>query len=327
MRRREFIGAAATAVLLPLAAMAQQDGRMRRIGVLLGTTDEPVGQGRVRAFRQGLQELKWIEGVNIRIDLRWGAGDAALIKAQAAEIVGLAPDVILGINTPVLRALKEATQTIPVVFAGLADPVGEGIVAGLASPGGNITGFTSFEAPIAGKWLQLLKELSPGIKRIAAIYNPATAPHALFWPALESAAPMAGVTLIRATVSDVAAIESAIAAIGSEPGGGLLIVPDTFTARHRALILALVARHRVPTIYPVRDWISDGGLIAYSSDFNDQSRRAASYVDRILRGAKPSDLPVQQPVAYQLMLNLKTAAALGIEVPSLLLARADEVIE
>lgn len=327
MKRRAWLRMSGVAAASPLAVLAQTGTRPRRIGVLMGTADEPVGQARLAAFRLGLKELKWVEGANVQLDVRWGAGDPALIKAQVAEIVALAPDVIMGSNTPVLRALKPATQTIPIVFAGLADPVGDGIVASLAHPGGNITGFASFNGPIAGLWLQQLKQIAPATRRAAVLYNPDTAPHALFWPTLESTAPTVGVTLLRATVRDAAAIESAIAAAAGAPGGALLLLPDTFTSRHRKLIHALLARHAVPAIFPLRDWVPEGGLIAYGSDFNDQFRRAAGHVDRILRGAKPSDLAVQQPVRFEMAINLKTAAALGLAVPKLLLAQADEVIE
>jgi putative ABC transport system substrate-binding protein len=226
-----------------------------------------------------------------------------------------------------MRALKPATQTIPIVFAGLADPVGDGIVASLAHPGGNITGFASFNGPIAGLWLQNLKQIAPATKRVAVLYNPDTAPHALFWPTLESIAPTTGVTLIRATVRDVAAIEAAIAAVAGAPGGAVLLLPDTFTARHRKLIHPLLARHAVPAIFPLREWVPEGGLIAYGPDFVDQFRRAAGHVDRILRGTKPSDLAVQQPVKFEMAINMNTARALGLTVPRLLLAQADEVIE
>ena len=329
MKRRAFIAVlgGATIAPLPVAGRAQQGERMRRVGVLMGTVDDPVGHARRQVFRQGLQDLKWKEGTNIQMDIRWGAGDVALIRAHIAELVGLAPDVILGTNTPVVRALKPATQTIPIVFAGLADPIGDGIVTSLANPGGNITGFSSFNAPIAGNWLQLLKEISPGIKRVAVIYNPDTAPHSLFWPVLETAAPSIGVTLTRATVRDATTIESAIAAVAGEPGGSLLVLPDVFTARHRALIITLVDRHRVSTIYPLREWVPEGGLMSYGPDFTDQFRRAASYVDRILRGTSPADLAIQQPTKFEMVINLKTAKTLGLTVPPLLLAQADEVIE
>jgi putative ABC transport system substrate-binding protein len=327
--RREFISAFGGAVVAwPLAGRAQQTSRMRRIGVLMGQAEgDPEGQARVAAFRLGLQELRWTEGNNIRIDIRWGAGDATRIKAFVAELVNLTPDVILGVNTPVVRALKQATQTIPIVFAALSDPIGDSIVTSLSKPGGNITGFSGFDPAIAGKWLQLLKEISPGIARVAVIFNPDTAPHSLFWPAFEAAAPLVGVTLIRATVRDTAAIENAIAAVASTPGGGLVVMPDVFTALHRAVVITSAARHRLPAVYPFRYHTVDGGLISYGPNYIDQFRRAASYIDRILKGEKPADLPVQAPTKFEFAINRKTAKALGLAIPDKLLALADEVIE
>jgi putative ABC transport system substrate-binding protein len=329
MKRREFITVlGVTLASWPLAARAQQPERIRSIGVLMGTPEgDPEGQARVAAFRQALQELKWTEGNNIHIDIFWATGNAARASAYAAELVKLAPDVILGIATPTMRALKQATQTIPIVFAGLSDPIGDGIVANLSRPGGNITGFSSFDAPIAGKWLQMLKEMSPGIARINVIFNPDTAPHSIFWPALEAAAPSVGVTLIRATVRDTAAIEGAIGALAADPGNGLIVAPDIFTSAHRALVITLAARHRVPAVYPIRYFAVDGGLMSYGSDFVDLHRRAAFYIDRILKGEKPGDLPVQTPTKLEFVINLKTAKALGLTVPAALLASADAVIE
>ena len=325
--RREFIALTSAALAWPLAARAQQGERLRRVSVLMGGPEESAQKARVAAFRQGLRDLKWMDGGNIQFDVRWGGGDPALIRAHVLQTIDLAPDLILGGNTPVVRALKQGTQTIPIVFAGLADPIGDGIVTSLAKPGGNITGFASFNGPIAGIWLQNLKEIAPGTKRVAVIYNPDTAPHALFWPALDAAAPSLGITLTRAAVRDAAAIESAIAAIAGEPGGALLVLPDVFTVRHRALIISLSAKQRVPAIWPLREWVPEGALMSYGPDFIDQFRSAASYVDRILRGARPADLAVQQPTKFEMAINLKTAKALGLTVPPLLLAQADEVIE
>jgi ABC-type uncharacterized transport system substrate-binding protein len=328
MKRREFMAFVGGALALPLGARAQQSGAKRRIGIFMGQLEsDPQGQARVAAFREGLRELKWVEGNNISIDIRWGSGDAAQVSAFAAELVSLAPDVILGSNTPQMRALKQATQTIPIVFAGLADPVGDGIVASLSKPGGNITGFSSFDAALGGKWLQLLKEISPGLVRVAIIFNPDTAPHSLFLPTLEPAAQSAGLTLVRANVRDTTAIERAIVSLASDPGSGLIVMPDVFVARHRHLIIALAARHRLPTVYPLPYFAVDGGLMAYGTDFADQFRRAAFYVDRVLQGAKPADLPVQAATKFGLVINLKTAKALGLTVPPTLLARADELIE
>jgi putative tryptophan/tyrosine transport system substrate-binding protein len=329
VRRRVLLTRLGSTAVASCPAMlwGQQRERTRRVGVLVGGADDAVSRARIQALRQGMQDLKWTEGDNVRFDIRFGAGDSALIRAQVAEIIGLAPDVIFGSNTPVMRALKAATQTIPIVFAGLADPVGDGIVASLAKPGGNITGFASFNGPIAGIWLQNLKEIAPAIKRVAVVFNPDTAPHALFGSALDATAASLGLLLTRATVRDAGAIESAIAAVASAPGGGLVVLPDVFTTRHRALIISLSAKHRVPAIWPLRDWVPEGALMSYGPEFRDQFRRAAAYVDRVLRGAKPGDLAVQQPTKFELAINLKTAKALGLTVPPLLLAQADEVIE
>jgi putative tryptophan/tyrosine transport system substrate-binding protein len=328
VKRREFITLAGGAAAWPLAARAQQAGGMRRIGVLMGIAEsDPEGQARVAAFRQGLQELKWAEGRNTLTDVRWGAGDNTRIQTYAGELVDLAPDVILATNTPTVRTLQQATKTIPVVFAGLSDPVGDGFVTSLSKPGGNITGFSSLDTAIMGKWLQLLKEIAPGITQIAVIFNPDTAPHSIYLRALEAAAPSLAVTLLRATVRDTAAIESTFDALGRESGSGLILMPDIFTFGHRKLIYTLAARHRLPTIYPFRYHAADGGLISYGSDVADQFRRAASYIDRILHGAKPADLPIQAPTKFELVINLKTAKALGLTVPDNLLAIADEVIE
>ena len=329
MDRRTFIGSVAGGLLaVPLAARAQQDARTRRIGILMGIAEnDPEGQARVAAFRQGLQDLKWVEGRNIRIDIRWGTGDATRAKAYAAELVSLAPDVILATNTPTVRALQQATRAVPMVFAGLTDPVGDGAVTSLSKPGGNITGFSSFDAAIAGKWLQLLKEISLNIVRVAVIFNPDTAPHSIFMPALEAAAPSVALKLIRATVRDTAAIENAIATLGREPGGGLVVMPDVFVTGHRELVIALAARNRVPAVYPFRYWVAQGGLLGYGPDIVDQYRRVATYIDRILQGAKPADLPVQAPTKFELAINLRTAKAVGLTIPQSLLVRADEVIE
>ena len=329
MKRRQFItllgGAAST---WPLTAWAQQGERLRRVGVLIGVAEsDREGQVRIAAFGQALRDLKWAEGNNLRIDIRWGTGDAALTKRYAAELVSLAPDVILGTNTPTVRALKQATETIPIVFAGLSDPIGDGIVASLSKPGGNITGFTSFDAAIAGKWVQLLKEVSPGIERVAVIFNPDTAPHAIFLPVMETVAPQVGVTLIRAPVRNTAEIESAISKLTSAPGGGLILMPDVYMALNREMIFRLATNGHLPTMCALRYLAADGGLMSYGSNFTDLFRQAALYVDRILRGEKPRDLPVQETTKFELVVNLKTAKALGLTVPHNLLVLADEVIE
>ena len=328
MKRREFLSILGGVVIAsrPVAVPAQD--RVQRVGMLMGLGEsDSQSQARLAAFRKAMADLNWKEGANLRLEVRWGADDAAQIQAQVAEVVALAPDVIVGTVTPVMRALKQATMTIPIVFAGLSDPVGDGIVASLARPGGNITGFSNFDAPMAGKWLQLLKEFSPATARVAILYNPETAPHSIFLPALEAAAPSIGVTLTRATVRDVAAIESTIAALGAEAGNGLAVMPDVFVSRHRALIYSSTARHRVPAVYPFRYHVIDGGLIGYGPDVVDEYRRAAAYVDLILKGTKPADLAVQQPTKFEMAINAKTARALGLTIPPLVLAQADEVIE
>ncbi|MBL8699866.1 MAG: ABC transporter substrate-binding protein [Alphaproteobacteria bacterium] len=330
MKRRAFTAVFGGTLASPLVARAQLQGAPRRLGVLMGDPEgDQFSQARLEAFRNRLRELGWVEGRNILLDIRWGAAtrDAAHAAALARETVSAGPDIIHGGGTPAMRALRQATETIPVVFAGLADPIGDGIVASLSRPGGNITGFSSFEPAIAGKWLQLLKQVSPGITRVAAIFNPDTAPHRLFMPALLDAASSLGVTLEPATVREPPAIDAAVAALRSAPGTGLVVMPDSFTLRHRGLLSESVARHRVPAVYALRVFADDGGLMSYGSDFVDQHYRAASYVDRILKGAKPADLPVQVPSKFEFIVNLKTARALGLDPPPALLAAADEVIE
>jgi len=326
MKRRAFvalIGSAAAA--WPLAAHAQQPERMRRVGVLIAFPEHhPMAQAYVTAFVQALARFGWVEGKNIRIDYHFAAGDPALFKTYAAELVGLAPDAILASTAPALVALRGQTRTIPVVFVVVPDPVGQGFVQSLARPGGNITGFSSYDAAIVGKWLQLLREAAPGVTRVAVIFNPDTA----FAPSLDREIEVArslGVTVTLAPVHDDAAIEAAIAAQAREPGGGLIILPDSFNVTHREVIHTAAARHSVPLI----GWEvpRTGGLMSYWYDSVDLHAQAASYIDRILRGASPADLPVQQPTKYSLVINLKTAKALGIDIPANLLALADEVIE
>ena len=328
MRRRAFIAALGGAAAWPLVARAQPRDAVRRIAILMGIAEnDPESQARLAAFREGLRELNWQEGRNARIDIRWGAGDALRTKTYAKELVDLAPDVVLATNTPTARVLKQATETIPIVFAGLSDPIADGIVASLSKPDGNITGFTSFNAAIAGKWLQLLKEISPGIERVVVIYNPDTAPHAIFLPVMDVVAPQVAVTLTRAPVRDKGAIENTITNLADAPTGGLVILPDVFMALNRDMTFELATRGHVPTMCPVRQFATAGGLMSYGSNFSNLFRQAASYIDRILRGEKPRELPVQDPTRYELIVNLKTAKALGLEVPPSLLARADEVIE
>ncbi len=328
MDRRDFIkGIAGLAATSPLAAQAQQSGAMKRVAILNGTPETPTTRARILAFQQGLADAGWREGRNISFEVRWGGADAARIDAYATELVKLNPDVILATNTPTARSLKRATETIPIVFAGLSDPIGDGIVASLAKPGGNITGFTSFNAPIAGKWLELLKELAPGTARVGVIYNPKTAPHAIFLPVMQDTAPKLGLTLVPMPVGDQAAIETAIGGLAREANSALINLPDIFMSLHGDLIFALARQHRLPTVGPLRLFAEAGALASYGSDFNELFRQAAPYVDRILRGEKPRDLPVQDPTKYELVVNLKSAKAIGLTVPQSLLLRADEVIE
>ena len=326
--RRQFISAlGGTVAAWPFTARAQQTGATKRVAILTGGTDNPNYQQYLAAFRQGLADANWREGRNIRVDVYWGNSDAGRIDAYAAQLVSLAPDLILATNTPTARALKRTSGNIPVVFAGLSDPIGDGIVASLAKPGGNITGFTSFNGPIAGKWLELLKEVSPSTKRAGVIFNPKTAPHALFLPVMETIAPQLGITLNPVPVSDQAAIETMVGNLLSEQNSGLVVLPDIFMSLHSKLIFALAVRGRLPTVAPLRSFANSGGLMSYGSNFADLFRQSAQYVDRILRGEKPSDLPVQDPTKYELVINLKTAKAIDLTVPPTLLARADEVIE
>jgi putative ABC transport system substrate-binding protein len=328
MKRREFItllgGAAA---VWPLATRAQQTDRMRRIGVLQAVNEgDPEGQRRVAAFVQGLQKLGWTEGANLVIDYRWG-GSAEPLRRYAAELVALKPDVICTSGALGLLPLKRQTQTIPIVFTLVYDPVGSGFVESLAHPGGNITGFTLGEFSMGGKLLQVLKEVAPQVTRVAIVLNLDQPPHVAMWRAIETVAPSFGVRLSATDVQDSAEIERAIEAFAREPNGGLIVLPGPITIAHREQVIALAARHRVPAAYAFRFFATSGGLVSYGVDSADQSRQAAAYVDRILKGAKPSDLPVQQPTKFELVINLKTAKGLGLNVPATVLARADEVIE
>ena len=330
MRRREFItlfgGAVAT---WPLATYAQQQpGQMRRIGALhTAAADDPIGQARNAAFLQRMNELGWTEGHNVRIDIRWPAADADRIRKYAAELVALEPDVILATGSATVGPLLQATRSIPIVFALVPDPVGAGFVDSLARPGGNATGFINFEYGIGAKWLELLKEIAPGVTRAAIIRDPAISAGIGLFGAIQSVAPSLGLEASAVNVRDAGEIERAVTTFARSANGGLIITGSALAVLHRRLIITLAARHRLPAVYFERGFVTDGGLISYGADFVDQYRRAAGYVDRILKGEKPADLPVQTPTKYELMINLKTAKALGLTVPPALLARADEVIE
>jgi putative tryptophan/tyrosine transport system substrate-binding protein len=328
MNRREFVTLVGGAAAWPMTARAQQPGGgMKRVAVLNGNAESPANRARVAAFQQALGGAGWQDGRNISFDVRWGGADADRIGALAVELAKLSPDVILATNTPTARSLKLATATVPIVFAGLSDPIGDGIVASLSKPGGNITGFTSFNAPIAGKWLELLKELAPATARAGIIYNPKTAPHAIFLPAMQDIAPKLGITVVSEPVTDQAAIGSAIATLSREPNSGLVSLPDIFMSLHAEQAFALAVQARLPAVGPLRTFAEAGALASYGSDFTDLFRQSASYVDRILRGERPRDLPVQDPTKYELIVNLKTAKAMALTVPPAVLARADEVIE
>jgi putative ABC transport system substrate-binding protein len=328
MKRREFISLlGGAAVAWPLAARAQQAERMRRIGVLMGGPEsDPEEQARLAAFLDGLQQLGWTDGRNVRIDIRWPAGDADR-RPYAAELVGLAPDVILASASASVAALQQASRSAPIVFANVIDPVGAGFVASLAQPGGNATGFTAFEYGISGKWLELLKEIAPHMTRAAVLRDPALAAGIGQFAAIQSNASSSAVELSAIDTRGVAEIERALVAFARKPNGGLVVTASASALIHRHQIIALATRLRLPNVYPFRYYPSNGGLASYGPNQIDQYKRAARYVDRILKGEKPADLPVQAPTKYELLINLKTAKALGLEMPPTLLARADEVIE
>ena len=329
MRRREFLGlVGGAAAAWPVVARGQQGERVRRIGVLMAApADDPDGQARLTAFVQGLQQLGWIDGRNVRIDTRWGGGDVGRIRRDAAELVSLSPDVILAGGGQVMAPLLEATRTVPIVFTQTPDPVGAGLVASMARPGGNVTGFTNFEYGVSAKWLELLKQIAPGVTRAAILRDPINPAGTGQWGAIQAVAPSFGVELSPVDVREADEIERAVAAFAPGSNGGLIVSSSGFAVRHRQLIVTLAAKHRLPAVYPFRVYATAGGLISYGPDPIDPHRRAAAYIDRILKGEKPADLPVQAPTKYELVINLKTAKALGITVPPTLLARADEVIE
>ena len=327
-RRRAFISLLGGAATWPLAARAQQGESMRRIGVLMSTSaDDPEGQARLAAFQQGLQQSGWTIGRNVRIDSRWPAGDSERLRRYAAELVALSPDVILATGSAAAGPLLQATRTIPVVFVIVPDPVGAGFVNSLSRPGGNATGFIQFEYGISGKWLELLKQIAPGVTRAAILRDPAISAGIGQFGAIQAVAPSLGVEVSPINVRDAGEIERAIEDFARSPNAGLITTGSALAVVHRHLIITLAAKHRLPAVYFQRTLVADGGLISYGADGIDQHRRAVGYVDRILKGEKPADLPVQMPTKYELVINLKTAKVLGLEIPPTLLARADEVIE
>ncbi len=327
MRRRDFITLIGGAAAWPLAARAQQPGeRTRRIGMISPVNDQ-VAQARHAAFIQGLQQLGWTEGRNVHIDARWSAGNAAEIRRYAAELVALAPDVLFAIGGASMGPMLEATRTVPIVFAVLPDPVGSGFVKSLSRPGGNATGFMMFEYSLCGKWLELLKEIAPRVTRAAVLRDPAITAAIGQFAVIQSVAGSVGVDVIPVNLSDAAEVERELVAFAQSANGGMILTASALSAVHRDLIITLAARHKLPAVYQERNYAAAGGLISYGPNFVDQCRRAAGYVDRILKGEKPADLAVQAPTKYELVINLKTAKALGLEIPPTLLARADEVIE
>ena len=329
MKRREFvtlIGGAA--VSWPFAASAQQADRVRHIGVLMGVAaDDPDAQARYAAFVKGLQQLGWTDGSNVRIDTRWGAGDADDIRRHAVELAALAPDVILATGNAAVARLLQVTRAVPIVFAIVPDPVGSGFVDSLSRPGGNATGFMQFEYSLSAKWLELLKQIAPGITRAAVLWDPAMPAGIGQFAVIQSVAPSVGVEVIPINVRDATEIERAVTAFARSSTGGLIVTASALSVVHRDLIIALAARHKLPAVYFERFFVTAGGLISYGANFIDQMRRGAAYVDRILKGEKPADLPVQTPTKYELVINLRTAKALGLTIPPAVLTRADEVIE
>jgi putative ABC transport system substrate-binding protein len=329
MHRREFIAVVGGAAVLPMAANAQRADRVRRIGVLMSFAEnDPEGQARFAAFRESLRGLGWSEGRNMTIEARWTPADFKAMQRSATELVGLQVDVILSATTPTTTALRQQTTTIPIVFANVSDPVGSGFVASLSRPGGNATGFINLEASIAGKWLELLKEIAPEVAEAAVVFNSTTAPYAEYYlNPFKIAGQSLGVNTIAMPVSSPSGLEAAIAGLARDRKGGLIVMPDSFTTAHGPHIISLAAHHRVPAVYPYRSFAKLGGLMSYGIDQHDNFRRAAIYVDLVLKGAEPSELPVQVPVKFELAINMNTAKTLGLNVPGTLVARADEVIE
>ena len=330
MRRREFIALVGSAAAWPLVSRAQPSERVRRIGLIMGATEEndPESQARITAFREGLAALGWTDGRNIRIDYRFAGGDADRIRYLVTEVVRSSPDLIVANSSPVIVALKQATNTIPVVFASLNDPVGQGFISSLARPGGNITGFTYADFVLLGKWLEMLKQIAPGVRKAILLFNPETVPYyPVFLRELGEIPSRLGAELAAAPVREEVQIETVVAKLASERGGGLIAAGDPFILAHRALIISLSERYRLPAVYYSRQFAAEGGLISYGPDIHDIFRRSASYVDRILKGANPADLPAQAPTKFELVINLKTAQALGLDVPLHLQRLADEVVE
>jgi putative tryptophan/tyrosine transport system substrate-binding protein len=326
--RRKFIALAGGAAAWPLAVRAQQPGRVRRIGMLIAVAEsDPVGQRNATIFRQSLQELGWTEGRNLNIERRWAAGDVVRSRDYAVELVGLEPDLIVAVGTPSVAALKQATRSVPVVFAIVNDPVAQGFIASMAHPGGNITGFSFLEYSMVGKSLEMLKQVAPSLTRVAVMFNPATYPYYnIFLRSFEGTARTLSLEVTGAPIDTPADIEETIARLGGQ-GSGLLVTPDPFNTVHRNVIMRAAERHRVPASYSYREYVRDGALMSYGADIADIARRTATYVDRILQGTSPADLPAQAPTKFELAINLKTAKALGLEVPSTLLAIADEIVE
>ena len=327
MRRREFLTFLSNAAAWPLAAHAQQPDRMRRIGALAGIEDDAEGKARFAAFQQGLQELGWIDGRNARIDYRFGGGDADSIRKHAAELAAFAPDVILAAGAAAVGPMLQAARNVPIVFVIVPDPVGAGFVESLSRPGGNATGFINFEYSIGAKWLELLKQVASGVTRVAVLRDPFITAGTGQFGAIQSTAPSLGIDVTPVNVRDASEIERAVVAFARSPNGGLIVTGSALAVVHRNLIIKLAARHKMPAIYFERNFVTSGGLISYGPDYLDQFRRSASYVDRILKGEKPADLPVQAPTKYKLVVNLKTAKEIGLTMPPALLATADEVID
>jgi putative tryptophan/tyrosine transport system substrate-binding protein len=329
VKRREFLSyVGGAAVAWPLGATAQQPAQIRRVGVLVTLTDDDLeGKARLTAFRQALQQLGWTDGRNLQLDVRWSAGDVERIRKNATDLAALAPDVIVASGNSTIGPLLQATRTVPVVFVTAADPVGAGYVDSLARPSGNATGFLAFDYSISAKWLELLKEIAPNVARVGVVRNPAIPAAIGQFAVIQAAAPSLGAEVSALNVHDIGDIESVIAAFARGTKGGLIVTASVLAVRSRKLVIALAAKHELPTAYYARHFVTDGGLISYGPNWPDQYRRAAGYVDRILKGEKPGDLPVQAPTKYELVINLKTAKALGLTIPHTLLARADEVIE